>query len=218
MLSFVDMKRSPVERALAPFQFIVAIALVLVLGLLGAGVVQTIWGSGSVLGLGESSACVLATPTALESVNTHVHVVGLHPHTSAHATQVEVCAAHPSGEQRLLGAAASVPEFLYVLGFLGLTWMLLQLTRRVGLFAPEVARGVGRLGLYVLTGTLVVAVLAAAASAQLLTTMTAIDGTGLFLQFFHISWAVLFAGFGMLTIGRALTQAAIMQREIDATV
>ena len=42
--------------------------------------------------------------------------------------------------------------------------------------------------------------------------------SGLWFPFFHLSWTTLFAGFGLLTIGRVMAQSVRMQREIDATV
>ena len=38
------------------------------------------------------------------------------------------------------------------------------------------------------------------------------------MRFFHLSWAILFAGFGLLTIGRVMAQSVRLQREVDATV
>ena len=90
--------------------------------------------------------------------------------------------------------------------------------RRHGLFDPHVALGVGRLGLYLLLGSLVAAAVQAEGSVLLLHTLTTRTEADQFLRFFHVSWASVTGGFGLLTMGRALGQAVGMQREIDATV
>ena len=87
-----------------------------------------------------------------------------------------------------------------------------------GLFSPHVALGIGRLGLYVLLGALAVTLVEMWASYRVVATM--VDGVNAShaLAFFHLSWAILFAGFGLLTFGRVMAQSVDMQRELDATV
>ena len=69
-----------------------------------------------------------------------------------------------------------------------------------------------------LLGAVTVALVQAWASARCsrrcATGTTTWDSVG----FVHLSWAVLFAGFGLLTVGRVMAQSVRMQREIDATV
>jgi hypothetical protein len=97
-------------------------------------------------------------------------------------------------------------------------WLVLRTARRHGVFSPQVALGVGRLGIYVLVGSLVAAAVQAKASVLLLDTLATQTNGWPFLSFFHLSWAGLIAGFGLLTVGRTLGHAVRMQREIDATV
>lgn len=99
-------------------------------------------------------------------------------------------------------------------------WRLTRTARRRGLFSPHLALAVGRLGLFVLLGAAAVAMLRAPADWRLITTMVAQpnDAFDVIVSFFQLSWSTLFAGFGLLTVGRVMARAVPMQREIDATI
>lgn len=218
MLSFIDMRRDGVTHSLAPLEFIVAVATTLMLLFLALVAVTTLFGSGVFLGLGKPSTCVEVPANAVSITGNGEAVLGLHHNVSSSSTGFNVCVRDSSMTQKLLGVGTMLPSLLFALGFLGLTWRLLRGVRRHGLFVRDIAVGTSRLGWYVLIGAVVVAVVQAAASARLLETMLATHAGLKLLWFFHVSWAVLFAGFGAVTVGRALGQAVPMQQELDATV
>ena len=56
------------------------------------------------------------------------------------------------------------------------------------------------------------------ADTQLTLSMARTPYAGTSFFFLHVSWAVVFAGFGLLTVGRVIARSVVMQREIDATV
>jgi hypothetical protein len=93
------------------------------------------------------------------------------------------------------------------------------MARRMGLFSPDVALGVLRLGLFVVVGAVVVSCLRTYAEWRVLSTMVeGVTPTNAMFGFFHLSWSTLIGGFGLLTVGRVMAQSVRMQREIDATV
>lgn len=223
MLSFVDMDGT--TNALAPIEFIVSVAGGVMLFLLGLSAAFIAFGSsdGTFLTVGDPEVCLVTSSSAVDitaqSVN-GAHVGGLAPGVRSYPEQVNICQADPSAWQHLWSFFSVAPEFLYSMGFLFVTWRLIRATRRRGFFVPDTALGIGRLGLYILFGELTVAMTHATASAILLPTLVtpAAGHVEIWLRFFHLSWAILFAGFGLLTIGRVMAQTVPMRAELDATV
>ncbi len=211
------------KNALAPLEFIVSVAGSLMLFFLVLSVPLIVFGSGSFLGVGEREVCLVVPSSAVHlDINgtNGARVEGLAPGGTSYPETVSVCQQQPSTRQRSLSVLVSAPDYLYSLGFVFLTWRLIRLARRRGFFVPDTALGVGRLGLYLLFGALIVAVVQAVASSTLLTTLADPMNSAQtnWMRFFHLSWAILFAGFGLLTIGRVMAQSVRLQREVDATV
>jgi hypothetical protein len=215
------MKQPSIDNTLAPLEFILGIAgglMVLVLVLL---VPVTVFGSGTFLGLGEPDVCVTTPDSALNlgyQSNNPARVDGLDRDVSAIPRQIELCDRSPSAAQRLWAFLGTLPPVAFALGFLGYAWWLTRTARRRGLFSPDVALGVLRIGIYVLVGAVLVAALSSWADWRLLVTMTGSGDWDALVAFFHLSWSTLIGGFGLLTIGRVMAQSVRMQREIDTTV
>jgi hypothetical protein len=221
MLSFVVMKEPSVQNTLAPLEFILSVAGTLMLLVCLAVCLGGVFGGGDLFGIGAQEACVTARDNVLHTgyqSNNPARVDGVQRDVSAIPRQIEICDSSPSASQRLLAFLATFPSFAFALGFLGYAWWLTRTARRRGLFSPEVALGVLRLGLYVLVGAVLVALLRSWAEWRLLTTMAGSDPGDAALGFFHLSWSTLIGGFGVLTVGRVMAQSVRMQREIDATV
>ena len=210
------------KNALAPIEFILSVAIALMVFYNALVLPLALLGHGSYFGLGEPSVCLTAPQSAVGEITGRGGINEEHldvgPGISTVAASYALCDSSPSSWQHVWSALAVAPTFFYALGFLALAWLLTRTARRRGLFSPQVALGVGRLGMYVLLGAVVVALVQAWASMRLLATMrdgaTTWDSVG----FVHLSWAVFFAGFGLLTVGRVMAQSVRMQREIDATV
>jgi len=220
----MDSRQASARNALAPLEFILGVAgtlMVLFLGVLG---IALLFGDHvSYFGLGDPTVCVTARDNALGGYEAHgnnaAHVVGLHDGISAMPRQVELCTFHASTTQHVWSFVALFPTFLFAAVFVGYTWWLTRLARRRGLFSPDVALGVLRLGLVVLVGAIVVSCLRSYAEWRVLSTMAdEVSRTNALLGFFRLSWSTLIGGFGLLTVGRVMAQSVRMQREIDATV
>jgi hypothetical protein len=221
------MKQPSIDNALAPIEFILSVAGSLMILILLLFVPATLFGSGSFLGLGEGDAvCVTAPVTAMTGTSgaemDRLRSLGsgnmLKPGTQAKATSVELCDPSPSGVQHLWSVLDRLSPLAYAFGFVACAWLLTRTARRHGLFSPDVALRTGHLGLYVLLGGLLVSLTRMWSGNQLMLSMATTHRTGTWWYFLHFSWAVLFAGFGLLTVGRVMAQSVRMQREIDATV
>jgi len=218
--------RPGIDNALAPLEFILRVTIGLV-ALAALGWLSYFGLSGSSVLHGGESVCVTAPVRAMTGTSTGQHLDGVHAlgsgnmlRNGAHATatSVELCDDTPSGRQRAWSLVSDASPLCYTAGFLCLAWRLTRSARRRGLFSPHLALSIGHLGLYVLLGALVAGLLRAWADDHLMLSMAATHHTQTWLFFFHYSWAVLFAGFGLLTVGRVMAQSVRMQREIDTTV
>jgi len=214
------------DNALAPLEFILQVTIGLV-ALAALGWLSYFGLSGSsILNRGES-VCVTAPVPAMTGTSTGQDLNGVQAPGSgnllrngAHATasSVELCDDTPSGRQTAWSFVSDASLLCYTAGFLFLAWRLTRLARRRGLFSPHLALSISHLGLYVLLGALVAGLLRAWADNHLMLSMAATHYTHTWLFFFHYSWAVLFAGFGLLSVGRVMARSVRMQREIDTTV
>jgi hypothetical protein len=214
------MSQPSVDNALAPIEFILSVAGTLMLLVLLLFVPATVFGNASFLGLGDPEVCVSAPTNAMHynSGGQMREQGGQSPGTRVRSTHVELCDGSPTASQRFWSVVSTLPDFLYAFGFVGLAWRLTRTARRRGLFSPDVALGVGHLGLYVLMGAVAVALTRMGADMRLFASMTDTASSASWLLFFHLSWVILFAGFGLLTVGRVMAQSVRMQRVIDATV
>ena len=214
-----------VKNPLAALELVISAAGVLMVVGLAMMVFTTLTGSGSGLGLGDPIVCVDAPYGA---VATHsggggvsgAHVAHLAPGVHANPSELSLCSLHPSTGQRVLATLVNLSEFLFALGFIAITWRLTRRTRRHGLFVPEVAVALGRLGVYLFIGEFVVTFVQALATQRLVTSM--LTGThdsyvGVY-AISHFSWAVIIAAFGLQAMSRVMAQTVPMQRELDATV
>ncbi len=110
------------------------------------------------------------------------------------------------------------PVLLFWFGFVALARRLVRRGRREGMFTLRFVRGVGAVGAYLLVGGIVVSFVESGARGMLLATM--LDDEGAWMGFVGLSMSLsaLIAGFGLLTVGRVLCQAAVMRADLDATI
>jgi hypothetical protein len=222
------MRQPLIDNALAPLEFILRIAAgFLFLILLGTGVAAT---SGHTLPGEGDAVCTTVPVTAINATSgqdlsriADIRTSGeqpdlLHQGTDATATSVELCDETPSKAQHLWSSVLRMSPFAYTAGFLFFAFRLTRGARRHGLFSPHVALDTGRLGLYVLLGYAALTVVRIWTQIHLMLSMTNTIRSDLWYYFLHFSWAIAFAGFGLLTVSRVMAQSVRMQREIDTTV
>jgi hypothetical protein len=182
LLSFIVIKGSLTDNALAPIEFILRIA---------AGFLLLV-----ILATAIAAVARLTLPGEGD----------------------EVCDSSPSRTQHLWSSLLRMTPFAYTGGFLVCAFLVSRAARQHGLFSPHVALGTGRLGLYVLTGYVVMSLIRIWMQIHLMLSMTATIRSGLWYYFLDFSWPIAFGGFGLLTIGRVLAQSVRMQWDVDATV
>jgi hypothetical protein len=217
------MKQSTVN-ALAPVEFILRVATGLMLLVLAGQVILAL--NGASLAGEADSVCVDAPIGAMTGTDgEHLATVQslgsgnmLKPGIEATATTVHLCDPSPSGWQQLWTGLSQWSPLAYAFGFLLGAWRVTRTARRKGLFSPDAALGTLRLGLYVLLGAVALWLTRMWADNQLMLSMAHTHHTDTWFFFLHVSWPILFAGFGLLTVGRVMAQSVAMQREIDATV
>lgn len=133
--------------------------------------------------------------------------------------EIRLCQAGMDAATRALFTAPVALDWLWMLGFLALAKLLIMRARRFGLFTQDVARGVSRLGWFVLGGHVVVNLVSGLCRA--LGTTHLVDdfavGFGT-INDMDLSWAVIVGGFGILTVGRIMRESVGMHDDLEGTV
>ena len=212
------------QDPLLPIEVIVRLALSLLCGLTIFSASLAVFVGGVSFGAwGSSHPCVEAPQLGLEIMDatSHPAIRNLRPGVvTGYPASFELCDPQLSGLDRTLGSAPLLLDLLWSVGFLWLTLRLIGTARRGGLFTHEVARGPTRLGWYILGGTVLVNVVGAVLTTMAISHLVIGDYpmVAATLANLHLSWAVVIAGCGVVSVGRVLQQTVPMREEIDATV
>jgi hypothetical protein len=105
-------------------------------------------------GFGRPDACASAS---LNGLNLEFHgnsQINLGPGRYATADSMQLCAAHPTLQQRILVTLTGAPTYALYLTVLVMLWLLVLTVRRHGPFAAGVNRRLRVLGWFVLGGAL----------------------------------------------------------------
>jgi hypothetical protein len=184
--------------------------------------VATIFGSGSVLTIGDDPICTAVSASQdlpMPSIDVGPHQIsGLAAGVNVVEDQYQLCQDRPSGLTQVLSALAAAPEMVLLLGFLAGVFLLVRRARRYGLFSRPVARVVHWLGWFVLAGALVASTAQALATSGLVRQMIPAHGVLDFTGYWQVSISTLLAGAGILTIARVLRLTVEMQEDLDATI
>jgi hypothetical protein len=211
--------RSTAKDPLQPLIFASRGLLRVVLLLLLLATVSTVFGSGSVLTIGDDPICTTVT-AGHEVVLTDPPAtgLGLAARVSPVQNTLQLCQDRPSGGAQVLSFLTAAPELVLLLGFLAGVFLLARRARTAGLFSRPVARVVHGLGWYVLAGALLAATVQALAQSALVGLMVHGHSALDFASYWHVSIATLLAGAGILTIARMLWLSVAMQDDLDATI
>lgn len=218
------MTKPPARDPLAPIDAAVSVLTWLVAGLVALGmllaVAAALGGPFSVFGFGDTEVCTTAEPgpvTFRDDVS-QAAVVGLNDDARWFPAEMLICKSDPGVGLRLVASLMSAPTLLLFIGFLILTRGLIRQARRTGTFTPQVATRTRRLGWYILLGSIIAAAIEALAGGVVL--QAAVEGETWLGGIFDLStsWSALLVGIGLITIGRVLGQAALMQADVDATI
>lgn len=193
--------------------------LVTLVGLgLAVVVAATIFGTGSVLGLGRN-ASICVDVNGVTSLSDG-RPAGYHPEAgvSPATTGYRFCADHPSVGQRTWYTVLHLPATLLFVGALLLVFLLVREAARNGIHTPATARRLHVLGWFLLAGAVLQVLVEQIASGRLLATMVT-EQPRLFGDApYHVGWAVLLAGVGVLSFARIVRVGAVMREDLEGTV
>jgi hypothetical protein len=201
--------------------FFIALTAIAVLAVVGF----TVFGSGSILGVGrEASVCVTQPFATYSSSGWHVTDLDVHnrPGSSLEINgTLQACADHPSLGQHVLYGLSEVPGALLWAGVLLLIWQLIAVARRDGPFTPKVAAIMRRLGWFILAGTVAGALVHEFAVDELIVLMARLPQPFVSLIFGPLRALVpvpVLAGAALLTFARIIGLGTEMDEEIKGTV
>jgi Protein of unknown function (DUF2975) len=205
---------APLERIIALIGGFMLLALV--------SLPLNVMSDGSAWGFGQRFICVDAPIGVFTSGSgahnvTAAHVRTLETGVDAAPSGFELCTRDPNLGQQTLSTLIDLPTFLFALGFVVITWRLTRRVRRRGLFMPEVASSLGRLSIYLFVGEFGVAAIQGLAAQGLVSTMLTEHDTYIG-GYYHLSWAVIIAAFGLQAMSRVMAATVPMREELDATV
>jgi hypothetical protein len=211
----------PLESVAWFYLTLMAIALI-------GGIGFTVFGSGSIGGIGRSrylSVCETQPYTSYDSSAWTVPAgMGVHakPGSQLDVTgTIQACASHPDFGQRVLYTLTSLPTVLVWAGVLLLVWQIIRAARRDGPFTPRVATVMRRLGWFILGGSLIAALVQHLAADVLLVTMARVSSPFVSVIFGPLRALVpvpLLAGAALLSFARIIRLGAEMDDEIKGTV
>ena len=206
---------------LGPLEFLATLLLAANALLLAFSLVFGLLGHSA---FGEDHVCVdfaNGTSAQLDSPPGVVNVPGASSRevsegVKVHAARLSVCDPTPTQTERWWNRLALWPRVLYGMGLLTLIWTLTRRARRSGFFVQTVARGLSRLGIYLVLGSITVSTLVLFARKSLLASLLpTADYSAIGL---HLSWSTILIGAGVFTLGRVMSQAVAMREELDATI
>jgi Protein of unknown function (DUF2975) len=217
------------RKVTQPLGSVAVIFSALLVAFLALLTVETVRGSGAILGFGHTFICVDAPGTYSQS-NWSASSFGF---TAVHGASIQVngtiqaCTTfHPSTTQRVLDTLTSLPSWLMWGSVLFLLVRMIGVASREGPFTPRTAAIMRRLGWLIIAGTAITVLIQALAQHELLNTMLTQPGT--FTTFLYVSLLTLpfdpmllvaaLAGAALLTFARITRLGAAMDDEIRGTV
>lgn len=207
--------RDPLEPAATVVNTMVA----MVATLMGLGIVATIFGSGSLFGIGSPYVCVDARSGIVGVPQMGGDVLGMLDNVTSSIQTVELCTNSPTVGQRVLNILIQLPTFLVFIGGSVLAISSFRRIRRDGIFAMHTADRLRALGWFVFAGEVLATLIEAIARGWLADTM--INGSVPMLSWsgdWKLSWAALILGVVLISFARIMKISAAMREELDGTI
>ncbi|GAA2624048.1 DUF2975 domain-containing protein [Actinomadura fulvescens] len=200
-----------------PFATIISFMLALVAGIVVVFGLTTAFGSGSLLGLGDSSVCVTGRPGAYIPDQESLPPF-LKPGVRLSMTELDVCQDDAGPGLQALHVATRLPSFLVYTGALVLLWRLVRAAMRFGPFSRVNARRLRFIGWWVGGGGAVAVICERTAHWALAQRMFK-DGPELVATVTAaIPWTLIVTGVGLLTVARILEVGVRMHEDLEGTV
>jgi hypothetical protein len=214
------------RRLTEPLESVAWFYLTLMAIALLGGIGFTVFGSGSIGGIGhDADVCATRPYTTYNSSDwTLPPGMGLHARPGSQLMingTAQLCADHPDFGQRVLYTLTDLPTFLVWAGVLLLVWQMIRAARREGPFTPRVAVVMRRLGWFILGGSLIAGLIQHLSIDGLLVTMARTSSpfvSSIFGPLRALVPVPLLAGAALLSFARIIRLGAEMDDEIKGTV
>ncbi|MGQ0840392.1 DUF2975 domain-containing protein [Actinokineospora sp.] len=210
-----------VRDPLQPAETLVHIVAALVAALTVLTLVATIFGSGSLFGIGDRTVCVEATSGAVRVPQADGDVVaGAGDDITSSTRTAALCTDSPSAGQQILHILALLPSFLVLIGTLALAVRLFRTMRRNGIFARHTAVRLRTLGWFVLAGEVAATLTESTAQVWLIDTMvdTSVSWSAVLFNEGDLSLLALFLGVVLISFSRIMRVSTAMREELAGTV
>ena len=208
-------QRSPLE----PAATWVHVFLALVGAFVALGVIATVFGSGSVFGIGSPDICVEAENGRVVVPQSESNVVqGAENGVRSLPATVRICVESPTVEQRLLSVLSQAPTFLVFVGALLLAARLIRGATREGIFTQTVTKRLRTLGWFVLAGEVVATFVEAQARNWLTNTMTVDRDIAFTVNDWNVPLMALFLGAVLISMSRIMRVSTTMREDFEGTV
>jgi hypothetical protein len=177
------------------------------------------WG-GSALGMGGESVCVttdLRTFGLTEDPYGDVRKDdGIHRKVSIDPDGTQLCDGDPDLRQQAFSGLTQAPSAIVFFAFVLLTRRIIRYARQHGLFSAELAQRIARLGWLLLAGLLIAGILKWLGEGLLLSSM--VDSMSWTDGSIGVSVPALIGATGVISVGRVMNRAAVLQADSDATI
>lgn len=189
------------------------------------GAVLLLLPGGSVTTYGSHEACSVVNaellPNNLLAENSPT-ASSYSDHSYVRAREVEVCQRQAGPALHLLSLAATFSGLALLLAFVLVARSLVKQARNVGLFSPGIASRARLLGWVLIGGSLLAHLLRSVVGVIILNQVVVEDGydfgAGALLSGFGFPITEIVVGIGLISVGRVLGRAVILQEHEDATI
>jgi hypothetical protein len=183
--------------------------LVLFLSLL---VHQALWGNGPV--------CTSVPADGMATRSSGLTIGGQVRGSQATIGNVILCVNHPDTWQRFAGLLASWPSVILWVGFLLQIRGLLRIASQPGgLYSPDTAARLRRLGWFLTAGALAAAIIQTVANLMIFLSQVHYPGLNWFEpDKLHLSVSALLGGLALITVARVMRVGVTMRDELDVTI
>ncbi|SDH67479.1 Protein of unknown function [Actinokineospora alba] len=206
------------KNPLDPIQTWVTIVFAFIVAVTAITVAATIWGSGSLFGLGSDSVCAEASQGVPVRSTEESLVPESAPGVRANVGSVNLCTQSPSAGQRALLVGTQLPSFLVFAGALSLAMAMFRAGRRHGVLTDRFATRLRIIGWVVIGGSVLAAVAEAWARRGLLQSMLEWPLTGTWVWDAELSVLAIFLGTLLISFARVLRISARMREDLAWTV
>jgi Protein of unknown function (DUF2975) len=204
---------SPLEPAAS----VVAVLLVLNTVVLVVGVVASVAGSGSFMGLGHGSVSV-DVPFTAGSSGLPLGPWILRGEVTPNTIGYHFVVSHPDIGQRVWYTLTMFPGFLLFTGALLLVYRLIRGAARDGIYTSATAKRLRAIGWFLLIGALARATVEMVAANRMLATMVTNQVGWIGPIGWQLPWTMLLTAVGLLSFARIMRLGAIMQDDLQGTV